>query len=106
MGEADLIERALAYAPWVAPVLAAVFLLRKEITGFFSAGRNETAMESLTVRMVALFEKNLEYFAGVEKGLGAVIAANNSTVEHLKDLTNVQRQILTEIIRDGQRKGG
>jgi hypothetical protein len=106
MGEVDLIERALAIAPWAAPVLAGVVLLRKEIAAFLSAGRNETAMEGLTGRMVSLFEKNLEYFAAVEKGLGAVIAAEQATVEQLKDLTNVQRQILQEIIRDGQRRGG
>ena len=106
MGETDLIERALTAAPWVAPVLAAIVLLRKEIAGFLSAGRNETAMEGLTGRMVSLFEKNLEYFANVEKGLGAVIAAEQSTVEHLKDLIRVQQRILEEVLRDNNRKGG
>jgi hypothetical protein len=106
MGEADLIDRALAYAPWVAPVLAGVILLRKELAAFLSANKNDAVMEGLTGQMVSLFTKNLEYFAKVEAGMTQCATNTAQTSKHLEELTNVQRSILTEIVRDSQRKGG
>jgi len=104
MADADLIEKALAYAPWVAPILAAVILLRKEIGGFLSAGRNETALEGLMGNMVGLFQKNLEYFANVEKGMAECARNTATTNEHLKDVLEVQRGIKEQVMLQNARQ--
>ena len=98
MDETELVKQVFAVSPWLAAVVGAVVLLRKEITNFLAAGRNETAMEALMAKMVGLFEQNLTYFNSVSHGLELIIRNSD-------DLLEVQRKIYDEMLRTGKRGG-
>lgn len=103
--EADLMEKALNAAPWLAPLLIVAGFMRKEIGALLMSGRNESALETLLTRMCDLFEKNLEYFGRVEKGVESFVSNGDSLLDGQKDLLGVQRRILEEMVRDGKRGG-
>lgn len=108
--ETDLIGKALAAAPWMAPLLAMALLWRKEIGAVLTASRGDTALETLLGQMVKQFADNLEFFKSlndqverIERNGEALLKETERTNVLIGDLNKTQQSILTEIVRDARR---
>lgn len=103
--EPELIELAKSFGPWFAGGVM-VFLARKELLHFFTAARNDGAVERLLIGMNGLltemnrqFAQNMEMFHVTNSHLGGIRTDISNQVEILRDmLVEVNRQ--TEILRN------
>lgn len=92
----------LKSAPITGFILVVIYLARKEIAALLTAGRGDGKMETLTTKMVDLFERNLEYFGAVAVHTENMQAALRSIDRTTATGLLVQQGLKEEIIRQGR----
>lgn len=104
--ENDLITKILATAPWAAPLIGLAVLWRKDIGAMLLSGRGDRAMETLLQTMVGQFGENLKHFGTLASNAEKWLREQERTTKAIDDLHETQRQILNEVVRGSNQKGG
>lgn len=99
-------ERALNAAPWLAPVLAVVILMRREIGALMMSGRADRAADAAMSTLVGQFDQNLKHFERLSSNSEKWLDEQRKTNVLIEGLHETQRSILTEMVRGSNGKGG
>jgi len=89
--ESELIDKLAGLGPWGMAVIVVV-LLRKEVASVLSAPKDDRAVETLLGEMNRQFAANMEMFHVTNGYLGGM-------KEIFMEILQIQRQILTELVR-------
>lgn len=96
--EPELIELAKSFGPWFAGGVM-VFLARKELLSFFTAARNDGAVERLLIGMNGLLTEMNRQFA---QNMEMFHVTNGHLASAKTDIANqveITRDILAELLR-------
>ena len=94
-------QKSLEAAPWAAPFILVAVLLRKEIAALLTAGRGDSAMESLMTKMVDQFAQNLIFFGRVAEHTETMQSCLTDIRRNSGELLDVQRRVELEVARQG-----
>jgi hypothetical protein len=94
--DAALLDKILAASPWAAPIIAGIFLLRKEI--------GAVLMQSAEAGVPKVFVDMSGHLSEQADTLKEIKGTAVSMAEYLDKLVDLQRDIKEEIIRLGRSK--
>jgi len=83
-----------------------LFMLRDEIRALLGAGKRDSVVEGSMAQMVVLFQKNITYFETLVKHSEKWVEKQDATNDAVEALHETQRQILNEMVRGANARGG